>query len=144
MYILRFYRKNDTVNTTVSHDATPRVARLCQVCEFTCGSAELSCLWSTSLSWSTSWSLVWDWMRVSCVSRKDSSSLSLSSNIFTISCSKLDSASVPFWEPLWELTESPSFMVGITSHIILLGVQWSLSQIRNCFWFFFFRFEVHY
>ncbi len=102
--------------------------------EFTCGSAELSCLWSTSLSWSTSWSLVCDWMRVSCVSRKDSSSLSLSSNIFTISCSKLDSASVPFWEPLWELTESPSFMVGITSHIILLGVLWSLSQIRNCFW----------
>lgn len=110
----------------------------------TWGSAALICRWSTSLSCSAPCSLVWDWIRVSCVSLRDSSSLSLSSNMLTISCSKLASWSEPFGTPPAPLggpAESPSLMVGITSHIIfpaLSGQRYrtvSLLFQRGNVWF---------
>lgn len=58
--------------------------------------------------------------KLSCVSRRVSRRRSLSSSMFTISCSKWESESEPLlWDPRWLIGVS-SFIVGITSHIISL------------------------
>ena len=80
----------------------------------TCGRLELSCLLSESLSFSKPLTVCSNSDVFSCSFFKDSTSLSLSSNIDTINCSKL--ASSPNWDDLWDIESSE--IVGITSHII--------------------------
>lgn len=77
--------------------------------------------------------------KLSCVSRRVSRRRSLSSSMFTISCSKWESESEPLlWDPRWLIGVS-SFIVGITSHIISLKQTqikeqlFSSENIWGCF-----------
>lgn len=81
----------------------------------TWGRLALICLWRESRSFSTSASFISVSPKRSWVSRRLSINLSLSSNIETMSCSKLAS-SPENWELLWLMLSSD--IVGITSHII--------------------------
>ena len=87
-----------------------------QVLTFTCGWVDWSWRWRASFSFSMSWSFDWVWTCWSWDSRRASINLSLSSSMFTISCSKLAS-SPDSWDS--RSVDPSSEIVGITSHIIL-------------------------
>ena len=80
----------------------------------TCGRFWFSCLCKESLSFSKSFTLPSRSPVFSCSFFRLSTSLSLSSSMDTINCSKL--ASSPNWEDRCEIESSE--MVGITSHIM--------------------------
>ena len=81
----------------------------------TCGKFASNCLCRLSRSFCRSWNFASISLNFSWFSLMVSRSLSLSSSIDTISCSKLPSSPLN-WEPRWDMLSSA--IVGITSHII--------------------------
>ena len=115
--LMWFYRESSVAVNYRPLLSTAGHVDICSGCDLgtvTCGKFWLSCLCNESLSFSKSFTLPSRSPVFSCSFFSESTSLSRSSSIETISCSKL--ASSPNWEERWEIESSE--MVGITSHIM--------------------------